>query len=49
MFLLDTDTCSYILRDRPDSVLKKFRQVKAENLAISVITEAELLYGVAKL
>jgi tRNA(fMet)-specific endonuclease VapC len=28
--------------------LKKFRQVRPENLAVSVMTEAELLYGVTR-
>ncbi len=48
MFLLDTDICSYIIRERPLSVLEKFRQLPARSLAISVITRAELLYGVAR-
>jgi tRNA(fMet)-specific endonuclease VapC len=48
MYLLDTDICSYILRARPESVLKKFRQARPENLAVSVITQAELFYGVVR-
>lgn len=48
MFMLDTDTCSYIIRERPVSVLEKFRRMDATRLCISVITRAELLYGVAR-
>ena len=46
--MLDTDICSYIIRERPVSVLEKFRRIDASDLSISVITQAELLYGVAR-
>lgn len=49
MYLLDTDTCSYILRQRPVSVLERFERTHSRNVAISVITQAELLYGVKRL
>lgn len=48
MYMLDTDICSYIIRERPVSVLEKFKRLEASDLCISVITEAELLYGVAR-
>lgn len=48
MFMLDTDTCSYIIRERPISVMEKFQQISAKDLCISVITHAELLYGAAR-
>ncbi len=48
MFMLDTDICSYILRERPVSVLEKFKRIDASGLCISVITQAELHYGVAR-
>ncbi len=48
MFMLDTDICSYILRERPVSVLEKFKKVEKSGLCISVITQAELLYGVER-
>lgn len=48
MFLLDTDICSYILRERPPSVLKKFKQAEPGGLAVSAITAAELYYGAAR-
>lgn len=48
MYLLDTDISSYILRERPIEVLERFQKLDATQLGISVITEAELLYGVAR-
>lgn len=46
--ILDTDTCSYILRRRPLSVKTQFEKVGSENLAISAVTLAELYYGAAR-
>lgn len=48
MYMLDTDICSYIIRLRPVSVLEKLKQFNASDLCISVITQAELLYGVER-
>lgn len=48
MYMLDTDICSYIIRKRPPSVLEKFTELDAGELCISVITQAELLYGVER-
>jgi predicted nucleic acid-binding protein len=46
-FLLDTDTCVYALKQNP-AVLKRLLAQSREDVAISVITEAELRTGVAK-
>ncbi len=46
MYMLDTDICSYILKHRPVSVLEKFSNIKTSAINISVITVAELFYGV---
>jgi tRNA(fMet)-specific endonuclease VapC len=48
MYMLDTDICSYIIRMRPVSVLEKFKSLKTSDLCISVITQAELFYGVQR-
>lgn len=48
MYMLATDTCSYIIRERPLSVLKKFKKFSTSGICISVITHAELLYGVER-
>ena len=45
-FMLDTDISSYILRDRPAVVGRRLQRVRAADVCVSVITEAELLYGV---
>lgn len=43
-FLLDTDTCVYWLRGR-DIVRNRLQDAGQENVAISIITLAELRYG----
>jgi len=48
MYMLDTDICSYIIRERPLSVLEKFKTIELSDICISAITHAELLYGVAR-
>jgi tRNA(fMet)-specific endonuclease VapC len=45
-YMLDTDTCSYILKRSHDGVLKRLQKVPVNDVCISVITKAELLYGV---
>lgn len=45
MYMLDTDICSYVLKEKPLEVLKRFDDVDAGALCISVITQAELHYG----
>lgn len=47
-YMLDTDTSSYIIKNRPAQVAARFRTLKMEQLCISVITYAELLYGVER-
>ena len=46
-FLLDTDTCIYALKQSP-AVLKHLLAQSREDIAVSVITEAELRTGAAK-
>ena len=48
MILLDTNTCIYIINNRPPNVLERFRKYKAGEVGISSITASELAYGVAK-
>lgn len=47
-YILDTDMCSYIIRERPASVLAHFRKLNMEQVCISTVTYAELLYGVER-
>ena len=48
MFLLDTNICIYIIKNKPPQVLAKFEQIDPSFLGISIITLAELEYGAAK-
>ena len=45
-FMLDTDTCSYIMKRSHPLVLKRLRAAHVDDVCMSVITKAELLYGV---
>ena len=45
-YMLDTDTCSYIMKRSNDRVLTRLQAVSVRDVCISVIVKAELLYGV---
>ena len=45
-YMLDTDTCSYVMRRSNDALLKRLSKVPVGDVCMSVITKAELLYGV---
>ena len=47
-FLLDTNICIYIQRQKPKEVLARFEKLEPGDVAISVITWGELLYGAEK-
>jgi tRNA(fMet)-specific endonuclease VapC len=47
-FMLDTNICIYIIKQKPQKVLEHFRRYLAGDIGISSITLAELQYGVAK-
>jgi len=44
--MLDTDISSYVIRERPESVRARFHEMDTQQLCLSVVSEAELLYGV---
>lgn len=44
--MLDTDTCSYIMKRSSDPLLKRLERVPVDEVCISVITKSELLFGV---
>jgi tRNA(fMet)-specific endonuclease VapC len=44
MYMLDTNTCIYVLRNRSDQLKRKFKAIKS--LCISSVTYAELCYGI---
>jgi tRNA(fMet)-specific endonuclease VapC len=45
-YMLDTDTCSYIMKRSSQTVLDRLQEVPVTDVCISVITKSELLYGV---
>lgn len=45
-YMLDTDTCSYIIKRSSPAVLERLRAVPVRDVSMSVITKSELLYGV---
>src|SRR3712207_7151410 len=47
-YLLDTNICIYIRRERPQSVLRHFKALAPGSAVISVVTYGELMYGVHK-
>ncbi|MBW2412782.1 MAG: type II toxin-antitoxin system VapC family toxin [Deltaproteobacteria bacterium] len=47
-YLLDTNICIYIQRQKPGKVLARFQKLKPGDAAISVITWGELQYGAEK-
>ena len=47
--MLDTDICSYIIRGRSPAVQAKLSSVLPEDICVSAVTRAELLYGLKSL
>ena len=48
MYMLDTDTCIYIIKRKPVSALRRLESLQPGQLAMSAITFAELVYGAKK-
>jgi tRNA(fMet)-specific endonuclease VapC len=48
LFLLDTNTVSHIIRNDSASVRRNYVRYQPHQIAISAITEGELMYGLAK-
>jgi tRNA(fMet)-specific endonuclease VapC len=47
-YLLDTNTASYLAKDTVPSVRRQFQRVRAASVGISVVSEAELLFRLAR-
>ena len=47
--MLDTDIASYIIKGRPASVEAKLSGIEPSRVCVSVVTGAELLYGLKQL
>lgn len=48
IYMLDTNVASHVIKGDIPVVRTRLAQVPMHNVAVSVVTEAELLYGVAK-
>ena len=49
LYMLDTNICSYIIRNKPQSIKEKLQEVeKNHTIALSSIVVSELLYGATK-
>lgn len=49
LYMLDTDICSYIIRERSPAVQARLSDIAPDNVCISVMTRAELVYGLKRL
>ena len=47
-YMLDTDTCIYIIRRKPSVVIERLRRTRVSEVVLSSITLSELEYGVQK-
>ncbi len=47
-YMLDTDISSYIIKKRDAVIAARLAKIPLNDICISVVTKAELLYGVAK-
>ncbi|EDP74837.1 type II toxin-antitoxin system VapC family toxin [Hydrogenivirga sp. 128-5-R1-1] len=49
LYMLDTDTCSYIIRNRPQHVKEKLEEVERNHtIGLSSVVVSELFYGAYK-
>jgi len=47
-YLLDTNICVFVIRQKPQIVVQRFQQNQPDDLGISTVTLAELRYGADK-
>lgn len=47
-YLLDTNICIYIIKKKPEKVIRKLIKMDPSTIALSVITWSELIYGAEK-
>jgi len=49
LYMLDTNICSFIIRNKPQSIKKKLQEIEEHHtVALSSIVVSELLYGATK-
>ena len=47
-FMLDTNICIYIIKKKPQQVLRRLKKARVSDIGVSSITLSELEYGRAK-
>ena len=47
-YMLDTNICIYAIKHKTDTVIKNFLSHMPEDMCVSTVTYAELMYGVEK-
>ena len=47
-YMLDTNICIYIIKQKPENVIERFRRTPVSDIGVSSITLSELEYGVMK-
>ena len=47
-YLLDTNVCIFIIKNRPEGVRARFQTLRPGEVGVSAVTEAELLHGAYK-
>ena len=48
IYMLDTNICIYLIKKRSDTLLNRMRVFRTGEIGVSVLTVAELQYGVSK-
>lgn len=49
LYMLDTNMCSYIIRNKPQNIKEKLKDVEKEHtIALSTVVVSELMYGAKK-
>ena len=48
VYMLDTDTCSYAIKRNPASIVQSFWEHRNDEICISSVTYAELMYGATR-
>ena len=47
-YMLDTNICIYVIKHKPETVIRNFLSHDSEEICISAVTYAELMHGVEK-
>lgn len=47
-YMLDTNICIYLIKQQPRKMINKFQEITPGEVAISSVTVAEMMYGIAK-